>query len=237
MNRIDQLHLEWPFAGARMLRDLFRQEGIAVGRKHVATLMRRMGVEALYRRPRTTQRHPTHKVSPYLLRDLAITRANQVWAMDVTYIPMAKGFVYLVAVVDWYTRRVLAWRVSIPMDVQFCLDAVEDAFSRHGNPDIMNTDQGSQFTSHAFTERLKAQGIRLSMDGRGAWCDNIFVERLWRSVKYEEVYLHAYESVSAARAGLTRYFQFYNSRRPHSSLAGQTPDQVYFQQQPQPRAA
>ena len=157
MNRIDQLHLEWPFAGARMLRDLFRQEGIAVGRKHVATLMRRMGVEALYRRPRTTQRHPTHKVSPYLLRDLAITRANQVWAMDVTYIPMAKGFVYLVAVVDWYTRRVLAWRVSIPMDVQFCLDAVEDAFSRHGNPDIMNTDQGSQFTSHAFTERVKIE--------------------------------------------------------------------------------
>ncbi len=234
MNRIDQLHLAWPFAGAR---ELLRQEDLLVGRKHVATLMRRMGVEALYRKPRTTQRHPTHKVYPYLLRDLAITRVNQVWAMDITYIPLAKGFVYLVAVVDWSTRRVLAWRLSITMDVQFCLDAVADAFSQYGTPDIMNTDQGSQFTSHAFTECIKAQGIRLSMDSRGAWRDNIFVERLWRSVKYEEVYLHAYESVAAARTGLTRYFQFYNSRRPHSSLAGQTPDQVYFQQPPQPRAA
>jgi putative transposase len=237
MNRIDRLHLDWPFAGARMLRDLLRQEDLLVGRKHVATLMRRMGLEALYRRPRTTQRHPTHRVYPYLLRDVAITRANQVWAMDVTYIPMAKGFVYLVAVVDWCTRRVLAWRVSITMDAQFCLDAVEDALSRYGKPEIMNTDQGSQFTSHAFTELLKTQGIRLSMDGRGAWRDNIFVERLWRSVKYEEVYLHAYDSVSAARRGLQRYFQFYNGRRPHSSLAGKTPDDRYFQDQPQPRAA
>ena len=237
MNRIDQLHLECPFAGGRMLRDLLRQEGLPVGRKHVATLMRRMGVEALYRRPRTTQRHPTHKVYPYLLRDLTVSRANQVWAMDVTYIPMAKGFVYLVAVVDWYTRRVLSWQISITMDVQFCLDAVEEALVRWGSPAIMNTDQGSQFTSHAFTAFLKAHGIRLSMDGRGAWRDNIFVERLWRSVKYEEVYLHAYESVSAARAGIDRYFQFYNERRPHSSLGGQTPDQMYFDNQPQPHAA
>ncbi|MGD9851741.1 MAG: IS3 family transposase [Nitrospirales bacterium] len=237
MNRIDQLHLAWPFAGARMLRDLLRQDGLFIGRKHVATLMRRMGVEALYRRPRTTQRHPTHKVYPYLLRDLVVTRANQVWAMDITYIPLAKGFVYLVAVVDWAIRRVLAWRLSITMDVQFCLDAVEDALSQYAAPAIMNTDQGSQFTSQTFTELLKAQGIRLSMDSRGAWRDNIFVERLWRSVKYEEVYLQAYDSVSAARSGLARYFQFYNGRRPHSSLAGQTPDDRYFQDQPHPRAA
>ena len=229
--------MEFPFAGARMLRDLLRQEGFTVGRKHVGTLMRRMGLEALYRKPRTTRRHPGHQVYPYLLRDLAVTRANQVWAMDVTYLPMAKGFVYLVAVVDWYTRRVLAWRLSITMDVQFCLDAVDDAIARYGRPVIMNTDQGSQFTSHAFTGFLKAHGIRLSMDGRGAWRDNIFVERLWRSVKYEEVYLHAYESVSAARTGIDRYFQFYNSRRPHSSLAERTPDQVYFQQRPQLHAA
>ncbi len=237
MTRLDRLHLEWPFAGARMLRDLLRQEGLTVGRKHVATLMRRMGLEALYQKPKTTQRHPAHQVYPYLLRDLAITRGNHVWAMDVTYVPMAKGFVYLVAVVDWATRRVLAWRVSITMDVQFCLDAVEEAIERYGRPDIMNTDQGSQFTSHAFTGLLKTQGIRISMDGRGAWRDNVFVERLWRSVKYEEVYLDAYDSVAEARAGLARYFQFYNSRRPHSSLAGQTPDHVYFQSQPQPRAA
>ena len=237
MNRIDQLHVEHPFAGARMLQHLLRQASFTVGRKHVSTLMKRMGVEALYRKPRTTQRHPTHQVYPYLLRDLPITHANQVWAMDITYIPMARGFVYLVAVVDWATRRVLAWRLSITMDVQFCLDAVEEAIARYGKPHILNTDQGSQFTSQAFTELLKAQGIRLSMDGRGAWRDNVFVERLWRSVKYEEVYLHAYDSVSAARTGIDRYFQFYNGRRPHASLAGQTPDHVYFQQRPQPQAA
>ena len=211
-----------------MLHDLLRQEGITVGRKHVGTLMQRMGVEALYRKPRTTRRQPGHPVYPYLLRALTITRANQVWARDFTYIPLAKGFVYLVAVVDWHTRRVLAWRVSITLDVQFCLEAVEEALARYGSPDIMNTDQGSQFTNDAFTGFIKAHRIRLSMDGRGAWRDNIFVERLWRSVKYEEVYLHAYESVSLARAGLTRYFQFYNSRRPHSSLGRQTPDQKYF---------
>lgn len=237
MNRLDQLHLALPFAGARMLRDLLRQEGLMVGRKHVSTLMKRMGLEALYRKPRTTRRHPRHQGYPYLLRDLTIGRANQVWALDITDIPLAKGFVYLVAVVDWYTRRVLTWRLSMTMDVQFCLEAVEAAVRRYGNPDILNTDQGSQFTSHAFTGFLKDQGIRLSMDGRGAWRDNIFVERLWRTVKYEEVYLQAYESVSAARAGIDRYFQFYNTHRPHSSLAGQTPDQVYFQQPPQFQAA
>ena len=237
MNRIDRLHLELPFAGARMLRDLLRQEGHKVGRKHVSTLMKRMGVEALYRKPRTTKRHPEHKVYPYLLRNLAVTRANQVWAMDLTYIPMARGFVYLAAVIDWYSRRVLAWKVSTTMDVHFCLEAVEEAMEKHGKPEIMNTDQGSQFTSQAFTGLLKDNDIRISMDGKGAWRDNVFVERLWRSVKYEEVYLHAYDSVSSTRAGLDRYFRFYNSRRPHSSLDRQTPDQVYFESLPRKLAA
>ena len=237
MNRIDRLHLELPFAGARMLRDLLRQEGHKVGRKHVSTLMKRMGVEALYRKPRTTKRHPEHKVYPYLLRNLAVTRANQVWAMDLTYLPMARGFVYLAAVIDWYSRRVLAWKVSTTMDVHFCLEAVEEAMEKHGKPEIMNTDQGSQFTSQAFTGLLKDNDIRISMDGKGAWRDNVFVERLWRSVKYEEVYLHAYDSVSSTRAGLERYFRFYNSRRPHSSLDRQTPDRVYFESLPQKLAA
>ena len=237
MNRIDRLHLELPFAGARMLRDLLRQEGHKVGRKHVSTLMKRMGIEALYRKPRTTKRHPGHKVYPYLLRNLPVTRANQVWAMDITYLPMARGFVYLAAVVDWYSRRVLAWKISTTMDVHFCLEAVEEAIANYGTPDIMNTDQGSQFTSQAFTGLLKENGIRISMDGKGAWRDNVFVERLWRSVKYEEVYLHAYDSVSSARAGLDRYFRFYNGRRPHSSLDRQTPDQVYFESLPQILAA
>ncbi|MCP5131842.1 MAG: IS3 family transposase [Pseudomonadales bacterium] len=237
MNRIDRLHLELPFAGARMLRDLLRQEGFKVGRKHVATLMKRMGIEALYRKPRTTKRHPGHKVYPYLLRNLPVTRANQVWAMDITYLPMARGFVYLAAVVDWFTRRVLSWKISTTMDVHFCLEAVEEAIANYGTPEIMNTDQGSQFTSQAFTGLLKENGIRISMDGKGAWRDNVFVERLWRSVKYEEVYLHAYDSVSSARAGLDRYIRFYNGRRPHSSLDRQTPDQVYFESLPQILAA
>jgi putative transposase len=175
MNRIDRLHLKYPFAGARMLRDLLRQEGHKVGRKHVSTLMKRMGVEALYRRPRTTRRHPGHKIYPYLLRDLAVTRPNQVWAMDITYLPMARGFVYLVAVIDWYTRRVLSWKVSTTMDVYFCLEAVEEAINKYGTPEIMNTDQGSQFTSDAFTTLIKDNDIRISMDGKGAWRDNVFV--------------------------------------------------------------
>ena len=228
MTRIDKLHLEWPFAGARMLRDLLRQEGYEVGRKHVATLMKRMGVEALYRKPRTTKAEPGHKIYPYLLRHLPVERANQVWAMDITYLPMARGFVYLTAVVDWYTRKVLSWRVSITMDVHFCLDALNEAIEKYGTPEIMNTDQGSQFTSQAFTGLLKDHDIKISMDGKGAWRDNVFVERLWRSVKYEEVYLHAYGSTSDARAGLDRYFRFYNGRRPHSSLGRKTPDQIYF---------
>ncbi len=237
MRRIDELHLEHPFAGARMLRDLLRQEGFEAGRKHVATLMRKMGIEALYRRPHTSRKHPQHAVYPYLLRHLPIQRPNQVWAMDITYIPMARGFVYLAAVMDWYSRRVLAWRVSITMESDFCIEAVEEAMARHGKPDIFNTDQGSQFTSAAFTGRLQEHGIRISMDGKGAWRDNVFVERLWKSVKYEEVYLRAYVSVSEAKAGLARYFVFYNTRRPHSSLDRLTPDQFYFNALPQPKAA
>ena len=237
MRRIDELHLELPFAGSRMLRDLLRQEGLPVGRKHVATRMRKMGIEALYRRPNTSRRHPAHPVYPYLLRHLAVTRPNQVWAMDITYIPMARGFVYLAAVVDWCSRKVLSWRVSITMESDFCIEAVEEAMARYGRPDIFNTDQGSQFTSEAFTGLLKQHGIRISMDGQGAWRDNVFVERLWKSVKYEEVYLKAYESVSQAKEGLARYFEFYNRRRPHSSLDRMTPEQFYFNQRPLPKAA
>jgi putative transposase len=237
MKRIDRLHLEMPFAGSRMLRDLLAQEGLQVGRKHVSTLMKRMDIEALYRKPRTTSKHPQHRVYPYLLRGLSVDRPNQVYAMDITYIPMARGFVYLAAVLDWYSRKVLSWRVSITMDMRFCVDALEEAIAVHGVPDIMNTDQGSQFTSQAFTGLLKQHDIRISMDGKGSWRDNVFIERLWRSVKYEEVYLHAYDTVSAARTGIGRYFNLYNQKRPHSSLQRQTPDQVYFSQQPLTLAA
>ena len=204
MKHIDRLHLEMPFAGSRMLRDLLALAGIHVGRKHVRTLMKRMGVEALYRKPRTTRKHPHHPVYPYLLRRLTIDRPNQVFAMDITYSPMARGFVYLVAVLDWYSRKVLSWRVSITMDVHFCLEALEEAIARYGAPEIVNTDQGSQFTSVAFTGLLKEHGIRTSMDGKGSWRDNVFIERLWRSVKYKEVYLHAYETVSDSRNGIGR---------------------------------
>ena len=237
MVRIDRLHLEFPFAGARMLRGLLRQEGFSIGRKRVARLMKRMGVEALYRKPRTTKPSPGHKIYPYLLRHLQVERANQVWAMDITYLPMAKGFIYLAAIVDWHTRRVLSWRLSVTMDTHFCLAAVEDAIDKYGKPEIMNTDQGSQFTSAAFTGLIQDNGIKISIDGKGAWRDNVFVERLWRSVKYEEVYLHAYESAKDARQGLDRYFTFYNGRRPHSSLDERTPDQVYFELLPTQLAA
>jgi len=237
MRRIDELHLEHPFAGARMLRGLLRQEGIEVGRKHVATLMRKMGIEALYRRPNTSRKHPENPIYPYLLKQLAVTRPNQVWAMDITYIPMRKGFVYLAAVIDWYSRKVLSWRVSITMETGFCTEAVEEAINHYGTPGIFNTDQGSQFTSEAFTGLLKNHGIRISMDGKGAWRDNVFVERLWKSVKYEEVYLRAYNTVSEAKAGLARYFEFYNRRRPHSSLDEMTPEQFYFKSLPMTQAA
>jgi len=228
MRRIDELHLDYPFAGARMLRDLLTGEGIWVGRLHVSTLMKRMGIEAIYRKPNTSKPAPGHKVYPYLLRRLPVTRPNQVWAMDITYIPMARGFVYLAAVVDWFSRRVLAWRLSISMDVGFCIEAVEEALGRYGSPEIFNTDQGSQFTSMAFTGLLRENGIAISMDGRGSWRDNVFVERLWRSIKYEEVYLRAYDTVSDARASIGRYLAFYNGRRPHSSLDRKTPDTAYF---------
>jgi putative transposase len=232
MRRIDELHLDYPFAGSRMLRDLLRGEGIAIGRERVAAMMRRMGLEALYRRPNTSKPADGHKVYPYLLRGLPVERPNQVWAMDITYIPMARGFVYLAAVVDWFSRRVLAWRLSITLEVEFCLDAVEDALARYGRPEIFNTDQGSQFTSAAFTGLLLDNMIAISMDGRGSWRDNVFVERLWRSVKYEEVYLRAYDSVGDARASLGRYLDFYNRTRPHSSLAARTPDRAYFDNLP-----
>ena len=228
MRVIDELHLEHPFAGARMLRDMLEACGFEVGRKHVATLMRRMGIEALYRKPNTSKPHPQHLIYPYLLRGLAIERANQVWAMDLTYIPMARGLVYLAAIIDWHSRKVLAWEVSISMEADFCVRVLEQALARYGKPEIFNTDQGSQFTSLAFTERLNSEGIAISMDGRGCWRDNVFVERLWRSVKYEEVYLRAYETVSQAREGISRYLSFFNTTRPHTAHGGKTPDSAYF---------
>jgi putative transposase len=237
MRRMDELHLEFPFAGSRMLRDLLNQEGTQIGRRHVATLMKRMGIEALYRKPNTSKPAPGPKVYPYLLRGMAIDRPNQVWAMDITYIPMARGFVYLAAVVDLFSRRVLSWRVSITLEAAFCIEALEDALARHGRPEIFNTDQGSQFTSSGFTDVLVKNGIAISMDGKGSWRDNVFVERLWRSIKYEEVYLRAYDTVSEARASIGRYLTFYNGRRPHSSLDRQTPDQAYFSRLPQSAAA
>ena len=228
MRRLDRLHLEHPFAGSRMLYGLLIGEGYKIGRRHVKTLMKRMGIEALYRRPRTTKPAPGHTIYPYLLRGMEVTRPNQVWAMDITYIPMARGFVYLAVVLDWFSRRVLSWRLSITMEAAFCVETLEDALSRHGKSDIFNTDQGSQFTGAAFTGVLIKNGIAISMDGKGAWRDNVFVERLWRSIKYEEVYLHAYDSVGEARNSIGRYLDFYNGRRPHSSLDGATPDHAYF---------
>jgi len=237
MRRIDELHLEWPFCGSRMLRDLLVLEGFLVGRKHVATLMRKMGIEALYQRTNTSCRHPAHPVFPYLLRGLVINRANQVWAADITYLPMARGFVYLIAVIDWFSRKILTWRISNSLTADFCVEAVAEASAHYGTPEIFNTDQGSQFSSAAFLELLRHHAIRISMDGRGAWRDNVFVERLWRSIKYEEVYLHAYDSVSAAKAGSARYVAFYNTRRPHTALDRNTPDHVYFTSLPLAAAA
>jgi putative transposase len=237
MRRIDALHLDYPFAGSRMMRDLLRGEGVVIGREMVRTMMRRMCIEAIYRRPNTSKPAPGHKIYPYLLRGLVVERPNQIWSMDITYIPMAKGFVYLAAVVDWFSRRVLAWRVSITMEVDFCLEAVEEALAKHEKPSIFNTDQGSQFTSAAFTGLLLANGIAISMDGRGAWRDNVFVERLWRSVKYEEVYLRAYETVAEARLMIGRYLDFFNGKRPHSSLDARTPDHAYFAGLQPPAAA
>jgi putative transposase len=228
MRRIDELHLEYPFAGSRMLRDMLRHEGQTVGRQRIRRLMKQMGIEALYRKPNTSRRHAAHLVYPYLLRNLSIDRPNHVWATDITYIPMRRGFVYLVAIVDWYSRRVLAWRLSNTLTTDFCIDALQEAITRYGTPEIFNTDQGCQFTSSEFTGQLKAHNIRISMDGKGCWRDNVFVERLWRTIKYDEVYLKAYESVSHAKASLGQFIFFYNSRRPHQSFAGMTPDMIYF---------
>ncbi|WP_461324839.1 IS3-like element ISRj2 family transposase [Bradyrhizobium diazoefficiens] len=228
MRRLDELHLDYPFAGARMLRSLLRREGVYAGRRHIATLMKRMGIEAVYRRPNTSKPAPGHKIYPYLLRGLKIERPDHAWAMDITYIPMRRGFVYLAAVVDVFSRRVLAHRVSITMEAAFCVEAVQEALAKHGRPEIFNTDQGSQFTSLEFTDVLLDAKIAISMDGKGAWRDNVFVERLWRTVKYEEVYLRAYDSVSEARASIAKYLAFYNQGRPHSSLDGRTPDEAYF---------
>jgi putative transposase len=230
MRRLDELHLDYPFAGSRMLRDLLGAEGIKVGRLHVATMMKKMARTAIYRRPNTSKPAAGHKIYPYLLRKVPIVRPNQVWATDITYIPMARGFVYLIAIVDWFSRRVLSWRLSITLETDFCVEALEEALARFGAPEIFNTDQGSQFTSIAFTGVLLREKIAISMDGKGAWRDNVIVERLWRSVKYEEVYLHAYVSVPEARTSLGRYLTFYNSGRPHSSLDRRTPDQAYRNQ-------
>lgn len=228
MRRIDELHLHFPFAGARMLRAMLKLEGVKVGRKHVRTLMDKMGIAAIYRKRNTSAPHPGRPVYPSLLKHLTIEHPNQVWATDLTYIPMKRGFVYLVAILDLATRKVLAHRVSTSMTADCCVEALEEAIATYSTPDIFNTDQGSQFTSVEFTQVLKDHDIKISMDGKGRWVDNVFVERLWKSVKYEHVYLHAYESVSEARQQLASYFAFYNTRRPHSSLGGQTPDTAYF---------
>lgn len=228
MRRIDELHLVYPFAGSRMLQSLLVQEGFSVGRLHIRTLMRKMGLSAIYRRPKTTKPEAGHKIYPYLLRKLPIIRPNQVWAIDITYIPMARGFVYLAAVMDWFSRKVLSWRIAITLDADFCIEALQEALAKYPKPEIFNSDQGCQFTSTAFTDILKSHEIAISMDGKGAWRDNVFIERLWRTIKYEEVYLHAYETVPEARAAIGRYIDgFYNPKRPHSSLKGKTPDQAY----------
>ena len=228
MRRIDAVHLEMPWFGARGLKRVLTPEFPGVGRRRIATLMQTMGIAAVCPQPGTSKRHRAHPVYPYLLRHRTITRPNEVWAMDITYIPMARGFVYLTVVMDWASRRVLSSRVSVTLDSAFCIAAVEEAIAHYGRPEIFNTDQGAQFTSAAFTGLLRSHGIAISMDGQGCWRDNIFVERLWRTIKYEEVYLHAYDTVSAATAGLQRYLTLYNTRRPHSSLADQTPDEAYF---------
>ena len=228
MRRLDELHLDYPFAGSRMPRDLLRREGVSIGRRHVATLMKRMGIEAIHRRPNTSKPAPGHKIYPYPPRGKKIEKPSHVWAMDIAYIPMARGFVYLAAVVDWASRRVLSHRASITMEADFCVEALEEALAKYGKPEVFNTDQGSQFTSLDFTGVLTKNAIAISMDGKGSWRDNVFVERLWRSVKYEEVYLRAHGSVGDARSSIGRYLAFYNTKRPHSSLDRRTPDEAYF---------
>jgi putative transposase len=227
MRRMDELYTASPFYGSRRMVAVLRRDGWCVNRKRVRRLMRLMGLEALYPTPNASKAHPVHKVYPYLLRDLVIDRANQVWCADITYIPMAKGFVYLVAVMDWFSRRVLGWRLSISMEADFCVDALQDALARYGKPEIFNTDQGVQFTSADFVAALESRGIRISMDGKGRFLDNIFIERLWRSLKYEEVFIKAYGSVSEARQGIGGWLRFYNEERPHQALGYRTPRGVF----------
>lgn len=229
MRALDELHLKHPFLGARRLAQMLKRAGYEVGRRHVGTLMRLMGIEAIYRKKRTSIPAKGHKIYPYLLGNLAIERPNQAWAADITYLPMAQGFAYLVAVLDLYSRKVLAFRVSNALTPEFCIEAVEEALTCYGAPEIFNTDQGSQFTTEDFTQPLEAKGVRVSMDGKGRWIDNVFVARLWRSVKYEEIYLHAYATPREVKTALTRYFSFYNASRPHQSLKYQTPDELYFE--------
>lgn len=230
MRLIDQQYLETPWYGARQMTRHLRREGHAVNRKRIARLMQLMGLSAIYQKPNTSKPHPQHKVYPYLLRGLTIDRPNQVWCADISYIPLRRGFLYLVAIMDWASRKVLSWRLSNTMDADFCVAALEEALGRYGTPEIFNTDQGSQFTSDAFTQVLKDAGIRISMDGKGRWMDNVMIERLWRSLKYECIYLHAFETGSQVREGLKRWVDLYNTRRPHSSLDGKTPDEAYWQQ-------
>ena len=227
MRRIDAQFLETPWYGSRQMARHLRRDGYTVGRKRIRRLMAKMGLTPIYQRPRTTVPNPGHRIFPYLLRDLVIDQPNQVWCTDITYLPMRRGFLYLVAVMDWATRKVLSWRVSNTMDVEFCLEALEEALTRFGRPEIFNSDQGSQFTSPRFTGVLQRAGVRISMDGRGRWMDNVFIERLWRSLKYECVYLHAFETASELRAGLSKWIGYYNVGRPHSALTGRTPNEAY----------
>jgi putative transposase len=228
MRRLDQLHLEYPFMGARMLKRELAKEGIEVGRRHIGTLMARMGIEAIIPKPGTSKRRPGHTIYPYLLRHVTVTKANQVWALDTTYIPMAQGFVYLTAVVDVASRRVLAHKVATTLEAHHAVEILTQAFARFGTPNIVNTDQGSQFTAEEFTQAVHQTGAKLSMDGKGAWRDNVFVERLWRTIKYERVYLRAYDSVSQARGDIAQYIHWYNSQRQHTALKNRTPDQAYW---------
>ena len=237
MLKIDEIHLAYPFYGSRKIRNELWARGDDVGRDKVRRLMRRMGIEALYVKPRLSLAHPEHVKYPYLLRGLEITRANHVWAADICYIPMARGFCYLVAIMDWASRMVLSWRLSNTLDSSFCVDALEEAIAKYGCPEIFNTDQGSQFTAETFTDTLRSRDISISMDGKGRWMDNVFIERLWRSVKYEDIYLKGYSSIAEVRKGLTAYFQFYNEKRWHQNFDRKTPAMVYFTTQPQGQAA
>jgi putative transposase len=230
MRRIDELFTSWPFLGSRRMTAMLRAEGLRINRKHVQRLMRLMGIAALGPKPKTTKPAPGHKIYPYLLRNVRIERANQVWAADITYIPIGRGFLYLVAIIDWASRAALSWRLSNTMDTSFCLAALEEAFARFGKPQIFNTDQGSQFTSAAFTGALAAQGVAISMDGRGRWMDNVFIERLWRSLKHEDVYLKGYADGHEARIGVAAWMEFYNERRLHQALGYRAPMAVWREQ-------